>query len=139
MLFYEQGDLRQAKTYLNEVILQSGNKGNLDLENSFNAYEILSAIAAREGHYKLAYEQKQQSLKLREAQTIKETMLSVYALESELGIANRDKDLAKQQLLLTRSENRFTLWMIAGGAGLYCWAGCSSCCTADPATGNAAS
>lgn len=115
---YKQGELQQAKTYLNEVVRQSGNKGNLDLENSLNAYEILSAIAVKEGNYKLAYQQKQQSLKLLNAQKVKEKMLSVYALESELGIANRDKDLARQQLLLTQTQNRFTLWMIAGGAGL---------------------
>lgn len=117
-LFYEQGDLKQAKIYLNAVLRQSGNKGNLDLENSLRAYEILAAIAEQEGDYRLAYEQKQQSLNLLNAQKIKEKMLSVYALESELGIANRDKDLAKQQLLLTRTRSRFTLWMIAGGAGL---------------------
>ncbi|PSK91254.1 sensor histidine kinase [Taibaiella chishuiensis] len=117
-LLYEQGDLKQAKIYLNEVLRQSGNKGNLDLENSLHAYEILAAIAEQEGDYKLAYAQKQKSLELLNAQKIKEKMLSVYALESELGIANRDKDLAKQQLLLSRTRNRFTLWMIAGGAGL---------------------
>lgn len=118
MLLYDQGDLQQAKLYLDEVIRLSGNKGNLDLENSFNAYEILSAIAAKEGNYKLAYEQEQQSLKLLDAKKVKEKMLSVYALESELGIANKDKDLAKQQLLLTKTQNRFTLWVIAGGAGV---------------------
>ncbi len=117
-IFYEQGDLKQAKIYLNEVLRQSGNKGNLDLENSIQAYETLADIAEQEGDYKLAYAQKQQSLKLLNAQKIKEQMLSVYALESELGIANRDKDLTKQQLLLSRTRNRFTLWMIAGGAGL---------------------
>jgi signal transduction histidine kinase len=119
--FYEQKDYKQAKLLLNEVVALSRENGNIDLESTYRAYEALSAISALEGNYKLAYQQEQHSLKLMDSLKVKEKKISVYALESELGAANREKAMARQQLLLSKTQNKLrekNLWMAGTGAGV---------------------
>lgn len=106
MLLYSRKDYPGAERLLLEVINISGNKGDVDLDNTYHAYHTLSAISARQNDYPKAYAYEKKSLELLDSMKVKEKMISVYALESQLGTAQRDREIAQKQLLLNKAENR---------------------------------
>ncbi|KAA5536132.1 hypothetical protein F0919_00225 [Taibaiella lutea] len=115
ILYYDQKKYNEAEVLLNEVVKESGNQGDNDLSYTYQAYQTLSAIKALNGNYQLAYDLEKRSLELLDSMKVKEKMISVYDLESQLEIANRDKAIATNKLLLAQTNNKLkerTFWII---------------------------
>lgn len=120
MLLYNQKDYIKAENLLQDVIKISRNGGDVDLDNTYHAYHTLSAISAWHKDYAQAYAYEKKSLELLDSMKFKEQMISVYALESQLGTAQRDREVAQKQLLLNKAENKLQVrnqWLLGIFAG----------------------
>lgn len=115
ILYYQQKKYKEAELLLNEVTKESENQSDEDLDNSYHAYKTLSELKALRGDYKQAFRLEKKSLELLDSMKVKEKMLSFYDLEFKLQIANKDKAIASNKLLLTQTKNKLqqrNFWII---------------------------
>lgn len=115
---FRQNDHEQARSVLAEVIAHSRNLGNIDMENTGQAYRTLASIAAAAGDHEQAYAYEQESTKLLDSMKLKDKLLALYALESEIRATENEKSSADQRLQISRSRYRFNLLLVASGAGI---------------------
>lgn len=106
---FKQKDYKQAQSILQDVVKYSNNLGNIDMENTLEAYKTLASIAAVSGDHKLAYVYQLESSKLLDSMKLKDKLLALYALESELKNAENEKANASQRLQISQSKYKFNL------------------------------
>jgi len=119
-LYYSRNRYAAAEKLLADVIAQVHGAGDIDLENAYYAYHTMSLIRAGVGDYRMAYEYGQKSLKLLDSIKSQERFRSVYELEMANRTARKNREINRQQFLLSSRESHIreqNVWIGAIGAG----------------------
>lgn len=115
---FRQHEHAQARQVLEDVVRYSRNLGNIDMEITGQAYRTLAAIAAADGDHEQAYILEQESSELLDSMKLKDKLLALYALESEIKATENEKASAGQRLQISQSKYKFNLLLIVSGASI---------------------